>query len=158
MKEEETAVRGGIINTILIPTVDLLKLNTAVARLRPGLLAQCGFLCCKWPCLYWFSLRGIHWIANWNIGGGCRCTGLSSGICVSLHLSAAFLGADLIFEAFLHREKMAICSSRLKLTISETTRESIPSSVISAKFLSLTLTCLVHTWTKPRGHGNVKDS
>lgn len=42
MKEDETAVGGGITNTILIPIIDLLKLNTAVAKLRPGLLAECG--------------------------------------------------------------------------------------------------------------------
>lgn len=42
MKEDKTAVGREIINTMLIPIIGLRKLNTAVARLRPGLLAECG--------------------------------------------------------------------------------------------------------------------
>lgn len=45
VKEDDgTAVGRGIINTILIPIIGLIKLNTAGARLRPGLPADCGII------------------------------------------------------------------------------------------------------------------
>lgn len=42
VKEDGTAVGRGIINTILIPIIGLIKLNTAGKRLMPRLSAECG--------------------------------------------------------------------------------------------------------------------
>lgn len=94
---------------------------------------------------------------NWYTGSGSRCLGIPLGICISLYLSLFFFFPPLCWfslrQVFPYGEKLAISSSKLKSTISETIEESTSFPVVSAKFLISTLICLDLTWTKQRGLG-----